>query len=167
MAKAKLTFEAGDREGEKVKIPLDGPLLIGGKEGERLDLLEESAAYRHAKIVAKGDKYVLEDLGSDSGTLLNGESVAISRLTEGDVIQIGETRLVFHEAKVFAAPAGAADGKPVVAPKIKLDRPPPKEMPHFDRPEAKVVKVKLHSTKKRAWEHDDSEKDEEKPEKES
>jgi len=152
MASAKLTFEGGEREGEKVKIPDDGPLVLGKKEGARLELDEESASYHHARITKKGEKYVLEDMQSGSGTLLGGESVAIAPLEDGDVIQIGDTRLVFHAAKVLAPAAHAPGNGHLVAPKIDLDLPPPKEAPHFDLPEQKVVKVHLKTARERAKE---------------
>jgi pSer/pThr/pTyr-binding forkhead associated (FHA) protein len=150
VAKAKLVFESGDREGEKVKIAEDEPLVIGRKEGTRLDLDEEGASYCHARIVRKGERYLLEDLHSEIGSLVNGESVMFSPLKDGDVIQIGGTRLVFRGGRTIAPPADA--GKKAVAPHIELDRPAPKKMPHFDLPEHKVVKVKLKTARERAKE---------------
>ena len=94
-------------------------------------------------------------MGTEAGTLLNGESVAIAPLADGDVIKIGETRLVFKAARVIAAPAGA--GAKLVAPKVKLDLPTPKAPPKFEHPETKVVKVKLKSARDRAREAADEE----------
>jgi pSer/pThr/pTyr-binding forkhead associated (FHA) protein len=146
MARAKLVLQREGEDDVKVKLPVDEELVIGGKQGTRFELADEAAAYRHARILVKGDRYLLEDLGSPGGTFVNEESVMKCPLADGDVIRIGDTRLVF-KAAAKVAPAGKPTGS--VAPKVKLDRPPPKEMPHFDRPEPKVVKVKLVSGRER------------------
>jgi pSer/pThr/pTyr-binding forkhead associated (FHA) protein len=42
---------------------------------------------------------VIVDLGSTNGTFVNGEPVQRLRLCDGDTVQIGATRLVFHEPR--------------------------------------------------------------------
>jgi pSer/pThr/pTyr-binding forkhead associated (FHA) protein len=43
--------------------------------------------------------WAIQDLDSTNGTLVNGEPVTRGRLSDGDVIEIGVTRLVFHEPR--------------------------------------------------------------------
>ncbi len=53
----------------------------------------------HAQISAEGDRFVLTDIGSTNGTLLNGERLTIHApvpLSDGDEILIGGTALRFE-----------------------------------------------------------------------
>jgi pSer/pThr/pTyr-binding forkhead associated (FHA) protein len=48
----------------------------------------------HARLFAKGDSYMVEDLGSTNGTYLNRRKVtAPTELRRGDQVKIGKTVL--------------------------------------------------------------------------
>ncbi len=49
----------------------------------------------HAIIVKEGDEYILEDLGSSRGTMLNKRPVRREQLHDGDLISIGAFQLRF------------------------------------------------------------------------
>lgn len=70
--------------GEAVSIGA-GPLNAVWLEGDR------RGASWHASIESEGDGFVLEDCGSEPGTLVNGDPVTRHRLRSGDVISVGET----------------------------------------------------------------------------
>jgi hypothetical protein len=53
---------------------------------------------RHAEVREEGDGYVLVDLSSTNGTLLNGRPVERQRLEDGDTITLGSTEIVFGHA---------------------------------------------------------------------
>jgi hypothetical protein len=50
---------------------------------------------RHAEIRAAGSAYVIEDLGSTNGTLVNGVGVQSKFLEDGDRITIGPSSFTF------------------------------------------------------------------------
>jgi hypothetical protein len=50
---------------------------------------------RHAEVRRQGPGYVLVDLGSTNGTLLNGRRIEEAPLEDGDVITLGSTEIVF------------------------------------------------------------------------
>jgi Protein of unknown function (DUF3662)/FHA domain len=50
---------------------------------------------KHAEVREEGDGWVLVDLGSTNGTLLNGKRVDRERLEDGDTITLGSTEVVF------------------------------------------------------------------------
>jgi pSer/pThr/pTyr-binding forkhead associated (FHA) protein len=81
-------------EGEE--WPLDSaPLTFGrGSQNDvRLDR-DEYASTRHARVEARRDGVWVEDVGSTNGTYLNGIKLTrAKRLTQGDVVRIGETEL--------------------------------------------------------------------------
>lgn len=83
------------------------PFRIGRRDPRRnhfpeLDLAEHDkgiASRNHASIQLDGDIYMLVDLGSTNGTLLNGTRVpahAPQPLRKGDSIKIGEVEMVFQ-----------------------------------------------------------------------
>jgi hypothetical protein len=60
---------------------------------------ERGVSRRHAIIRREEDKYLLEDLGSTNGTVLNREKVTAGEpmiLASGDVIHFGHLKAVFH-----------------------------------------------------------------------
>jgi hypothetical protein len=57
---------------------------------------DPGASRRHARIYAEGGEYVLTDLGSTNGTLVNDEGVGEHVLRDGDRITIGTTVLEFR-----------------------------------------------------------------------
>ena len=60
---------------------------------------EQGVSRRHAVIITEEGRYVLEDLGSTNGTIVNREKVDPGTpvdLSEGDVIHLGKMKAVFH-----------------------------------------------------------------------
>ena len=53
-----------------------------------------------AVIVSEGGRFVLRDLNSTNGTLVNGNTVTEIELHPGDVIEMGEIQLEFVGGKV-------------------------------------------------------------------
>ena len=51
---------------------------------------------RHARIEARIDRPEVIDLESANGTLVNGRTVDRHVLRDGDVIEVGKSRIVFH-----------------------------------------------------------------------
>jgi hypothetical protein len=62
-----------------------------------IQLTDSNASREHAAFVRQGSGWAIEDLGSTNGTLLNGVPVTRAVLSDGDVIEIGVTRLTYHE----------------------------------------------------------------------
>jgi pSer/pThr/pTyr-binding forkhead associated (FHA) protein len=69
---------------------------------------------RHARIALEGEVYVIHDLGSRNGTIVNGRRVRAATLGDGDVVHLGRVELVFRLREIVAgaAPARATAGKP-------------------------------------------------------
>lgn len=74
-------------------FPFGESLVIGSGADCDVQLDEPGTADRHAEIqLADGGGLLLKDLGSATGTLLNGEPVSESPLASGDEIRIGTCR---------------------------------------------------------------------------
>jgi len=77
-------------------IPANGQVTVGRGSKADLVVLDEEASREHLCIRHDGTEYLLEDLGSVNGTLLNDERVRhIVPLHHGDTVQVGQTRLRF------------------------------------------------------------------------
>jgi hypothetical protein len=76
-------------------IPEGGRVSIGRGAGNDIDLGDLHASSRHAEIVAEGKTFLLRDLGSRNGTVVNGEKVKEVKLRHGADIRIGATTMSF------------------------------------------------------------------------
>jgi FHA domain-containing protein len=85
-------------DGSVVKeFSLEGErMVIGRLEGSDVQLADPGASRRHAEVRRDGNDFVLVDLGSTNGTLVNEAPVTEHTLEEGDRITIGRTVLEFR-----------------------------------------------------------------------
>jgi len=72
-------------------IPVRGILTVGRKDDNNLQLIDSFVSSHHAKIYEKNSEYIIEDLNSTNGTLINKESVIKAVLNSGDTIKIGNS----------------------------------------------------------------------------
>jgi pSer/pThr/pTyr-binding forkhead associated (FHA) protein/subtilisin family serine protease len=79
-------------------IPAEG-LLIGRAADCGLCLSDGQVSRHHAQLEPGTEGIRLVDLDSANGTRVNGRLVRRYLLQDGDVISLGESRLVFHEGR--------------------------------------------------------------------
>lgn len=91
-----LQIENGREAGKTFDLSKGGVYLIG-RAGSDVALEDQKVSRKHAEVGLYGpDAYVLRDLASTNGTLLNGKPVTDrTKLKHGDTIQVGETILTF------------------------------------------------------------------------
>ena len=70
--------------------------LIGRKDESDILLDNDFVSRDHAVISWEDEGYVILDLQSTNGTLVNGEKIAQHPLTNGDKIAIGSTTIEFQ-----------------------------------------------------------------------
>ncbi|MBU4174193.1 MAG: FHA domain-containing protein [Actinobacteria bacterium] len=113
IAQAELVVETGSLAG--TRFLLDRPLVaIGRSENNDIMLEDEMASKSHCRIITQGDNYLVEDLGSSNGTIVNGQQVNSHMLSDGDKLYIGQTTLTFKKsapAATAAAPATATSSR--------------------------------------------------------
>lgn len=81
-------------------VVLDGDQVTVGRLKEcQIRLDDANVSRRHAAFIRLPDGWAIEDLDSTNGTRVNGRSVTRTRLHDGDIIEIGLSRLVYHESK--------------------------------------------------------------------
>src|SRR5262245_29611794 len=62
-----------------------------------LEIPDPRMSGMHARIVGHGAERILEDAGSTNGTLVNGQTIAKHVLRDGDIIELGQTSLLYCE----------------------------------------------------------------------
>ena len=92
---AQLTIRAPDGALQTVSLDKDC-ITIGRSHDNDVFLPDQLLSRHHAEILKGDDGYILKDLGSKNGTLLNGARVnALMPLAPGDSIVLGDYRLTF------------------------------------------------------------------------
>ncbi len=68
-------------------------VVIGRSSGCHLVLGDDTVSRRHAELRLEGGRWLLRDLGSANGTLVNGRRVVEAEVRPGDVVRLGGARL--------------------------------------------------------------------------
>ncbi len=104
----KLVIE--DEAGTRSIVPFTGDAIVVGRapEGVTCRLADRNVSRRHARFVPQNGSVFVEDLGSLTGTRVNGERITGRRkLRAGDLVQIGD-----YDLAVLAEGAVADAGLP-------------------------------------------------------
>ncbi|MDD9938578.1 MAG: FHA domain-containing protein [Myxococcales bacterium] len=90
-----------DNEGTTTVVPLvREEVSIGRKDGNTIRLTERNISRQHAQLQRVNGAYVIRDLNSYNGVLVNGQRVVgESELHEGDEIQIGDYSILVEGAE--------------------------------------------------------------------
>jgi pSer/pThr/pTyr-binding forkhead associated (FHA) protein len=72
------------------------PFVIGRGNANDLVIIDKEVSRRHALIDCIGGIYVVEDLNSKNGILVNQKRRARALLRSGDIISLGEVDVVFY-----------------------------------------------------------------------
>jgi hypothetical protein len=70
-------------------------ISIGRSDENDIVLHDRALSWRHAKIRLEGKKYFIYDLASTNGTRVNGRKIRKKWIKEGDIIEMGHTRMAF------------------------------------------------------------------------
>lgn len=68
-------------------------LYIGRDPACDVCLSDPSVSRRHARLVQDNSYYIIEDLGSANGTLVNGQRVAVCKVSPSDSVRLGDAVL--------------------------------------------------------------------------
>ncbi len=72
--------------------------IIGRSPNAHIQLTDRSISRHHAKITRLEDGFIIEDLDSSQGTVVNGLPVTVSHLRPGDEVRIGANAFRFEDA---------------------------------------------------------------------
>ncbi len=113
MARSFLRVVSGPKQGQSIPLRDDQPLLIGRVRGD-LRLEDPLVSGAHCRIVHRNGHFVLQDLGSTNGTIVDGRRIQDVVLRPGSELVIGGTRLLVFGAEEEAS-GPATDEKDRVA----------------------------------------------------
>jgi pSer/pThr/pTyr-binding forkhead associated (FHA) protein len=109
----KLTIE-DDQANKTVVHLVRDEYSVGRAEDNTVRLTERNISRRHARLLKRGERWVIQDNKSYNGCYVNGQRLGEAQeLAHGDLIQLGDYRLEVHDeaeleaATQAAAPAGA------------------------------------------------------------
>ncbi|SDP25659.1 FHA domain-containing protein [Klenkia soli] len=98
---------SGQRPGVSHVLVVDGPgtrhvlgpgsNVIGRGTEADIRLPDTGVSRKHVDVVLEGPVAAVQDLGSTNGTLVNGRRVGRQPLSDGDVIRIGHSVLVYRQ----------------------------------------------------------------------
>lgn len=91
--RACLVVLAGANVGEMYRIEA-GETVLGRATGATIRLNDDGISRRHARIFVEEGQFLIEDLNSANGTVINGQTMARTRLADGDKIRLGPTTIL-------------------------------------------------------------------------
>ncbi len=98
-------------------IPLsEGEVTIGREASNGIAIVDPSVSRKHCLLSSQGGRYLVRDLESRNGTLVNGAAVEEHWLQHGDEIAAGDSSFLFLlEAEDLTPPAGRVELEDVAA----------------------------------------------------
>ena len=82
------------------RFRLDGDLTTAGRHPDSDIFLDDvTVSRRHAEVTKSAQGFLVRDVGSLNGTYVNRERIEETLLSDGDEVQIGKYRLVFHDGR--------------------------------------------------------------------
>jgi type II secretory pathway predicted ATPase ExeA len=85
-----------------------GRCIIGRTPDNDLQIRSKFVSRHHAQVVSDREHSVVEDLNSTNGTFIKSQRVKHHELRDGDVIQLGEHKLLYRDLRSALAAAGDA-----------------------------------------------------------
>jgi len=97
LAVLSLTILHGPNKGHTFHLTGERATIVG-RQSDDLRLLDRNISRQHAQINLENGTWVLRDLGSSNGTLVNGQRVTmLTELEEGDHLRFGRCVLVVEQ----------------------------------------------------------------------
>ncbi len=90
-----VVLDADGNRKEAIEVTRDR-VVIGRLSSSDVVLADSNVSRRHAELRREGSRWVIVDLGSTNGTLVNGKLAREHPLHSGDRISFGTTELIFE-----------------------------------------------------------------------
>jgi pSer/pThr/pTyr-binding forkhead associated (FHA) protein len=94
---------------EQKTFQLDQPRMVVGRDATcEIPIDNLGISRNHCAFAARGEAFVVQDLGSSNGTFVNGRKITEHFLNDGDEIVIGKYTLKFKNEAQVASPSAEA-----------------------------------------------------------
>lgn len=97
----RLVCLTGGNKGESYVL-MGNRIIIGRGDKTDIRLTDIKASREHAEVTKVGDNWVVTDLGSQNGIVVNDKKVVQETLVEGDKLIVGQTVFKFAKVEVTA-----------------------------------------------------------------
>ncbi len=94
-----LVYSGGPLDGRKIPLATDRT-TFGRKDSNAVVMKDAMVSSYHCEITREDGGYVLRDLGSTNGSVVNGDPVSEMALNHGSRISLGKTRFIFVDPAV-------------------------------------------------------------------
>ena len=95
---ALLVVQRGPNAGARFLLDAD-KTTAGRRPDSDIFLDDVTVSRKHAEFVRRGSQFVVRDVGSLNGTYVQRDRIEEAVLRDGDEVQIGKFRMVFHPSK--------------------------------------------------------------------
>jgi transcriptional regulator with GAF, ATPase, and Fis domain len=126
---ARLLVVTGPEQGVSYPLATDA-LAIGRNPQSQVWLADASVSREHCVILRRGNDFVIRDLGSLHGTLVNEERITECALANGDCIKVGHSLLRFLTDAEIAEPETSRHLRTIEIPADVPQLPPVLENSH-------------------------------------
>jgi type II secretory pathway predicted ATPase ExeA len=92
-------LKLGEETVSSLKLPL-GRTIIGRTVDNDIQIPSKFVSRHHAQIITTPHRSILEDLNSTNGMFIDSRRIKQHELKDGDVIQLGQHRLVYHQPQI-------------------------------------------------------------------
>lgn len=83
----------------------EGSVVVGRSSSVELPVADRAMSRSHARLYRSGDSWLVEDLGSRNGTMVNGQRIdGPTPLRPGTVVQVGDTAIAVDGGSATPAP---------------------------------------------------------------
>ena len=123
-ALAKFLVRSGSLKGQRlyVKVPI---VNIGRADYNDLVIPDDSVSSQHAKLTRREGVWVITDLGSTNGTMVDGERItADTPIAPGAFVRFGDIQLVFEPTDDDAGMEKGSGTRAISAVKLQDLKPP-------------------------------------------
>ena len=121
-----LVLKSGKRKGHTKSLS-EGVYLIGRSKHCQIRPKNKKVSRKHCVIIHRGDKIELQDIGSKTGTYINGKRIELKkriRIAHGDRLQVGHTRFQFKIDDGILTERGRKKRSGRTSKRSKRDQPP-------------------------------------------
>ena len=130
-----LVVRDGNQWRDVFRLMLGQVTTVGRSSTNRVVVRDEVCSRNHCEVFQSGDRWLLRDLSSRNGTLVNGVTVEVDwPLEEGQIIQIGNCDLGFTSDLLHAFPepeSTSQDNTADTAEMMVFDDPSPESEPEI------------------------------------
>lgn len=117
------TYLIGSLKGERAEFDASR-ISIGRASDNMLCLVgARRVSSHHAEVFRRGDGYVLRDLGSTNGTMINGRRVIVSELEHDDLVEFGSGGPLLRFSIAPGEKADQSDGASERGPSVSSSAP--------------------------------------------